>query len=210
MELYFSPLACSMATRIALYEAGGAATYTEIDPKTKRVVATGADYREIYALGLVPALRADDGELIVENAAVLQYVAARHPSLGPATAAGATRLQQWLCFIGTELHKALFVPLLDKSAPPEVKQYALAKGKSRLAYLDRQLAGREALLDAFGVADAYLATILTWTLVTPVSLAEYPAIQAYFARIRERPSYAKAFAEERELFALEQARHASA
>jgi glutathione S-transferase len=79
MELYFSPLACSMATRIALYEAGSTATYLEVDPKTKTVLKDGSDFRTINPLGLVPTLRTDDGVVLTENAAILQYVAERQP-----------------------------------------------------------------------------------------------------------------------------------
>jgi glutathione S-transferase len=88
MDLYFSPLACSLASRIALYEAGGEARFIEVDPKSKRT-PDGADYREIYPLGLVPLLRLDDGSLLRENAAILQYIAARYPQaqLAPAGAA---------------------------------------------------------------------------------------------------------------------------
>src|ERR1041384_8354093 len=82
MDLYFSPLACSMATRIALYEAGEAATYLEVDPKTKVVQQDGSDFRQVNPLGLVPTLRTDDGTVLTENAAILQYVADRFPKAG--------------------------------------------------------------------------------------------------------------------------------
>jgi glutathione S-transferase len=120
MDLYFSPLACSMATRIAFYEAGEAATYLEVDPKTKLVQNDGSNFRDVNPLGLVPTLRTDDGAVLTENAAILQYVAARFPKsgLGTSSASERSRLHQWLCFIGTELHKGLFVPLLDKKAGP--------------------------------------------------------------------------------------------
>ena len=117
MDLYFSPLACSMATRIAFYEAGGTANYLEVDPRTKVVQTDGSDFRRINSLGLVPTLRTDDGAVLTENAAILQYVADRFPDAGIGAAPGMerSRLHQWLCFIGTELHKGLFVPLLDRS-----------------------------------------------------------------------------------------------
>ena len=79
MDLYFSPLACSLATRISLYEAGADARFIEVDPKTKRIVADGSDYLTVYPLGMVPAIRMDDGALLTENAAILQYVAERFP-----------------------------------------------------------------------------------------------------------------------------------
>jgi glutathione S-transferase len=211
MQLYFSPLSCSMATRISLYEAGAEATYTEVDPKTK-LTRDGKDFREIHPLGLVPAVRTDEGELLMENAAILQYVARHYPSanLAPAEDQGSTRLQQWLCFIGTELHKALFVPLLDSKAPEGAKAYALEKGQSRLAFVDKHLSGREFLLDRFSVADAYLFTVLHWSVATPVDLTKWPALAAYFARLRERPTIAKALKEERVLYAEELARHKAA
>lgn len=208
MQLYYSPLACSMAARIAFYEADADATFIEVDPKTK-LTRDGKDFREIHPLGLVPTLRTDDGDILTENAAILQYVADFFPraKLAPTDRMERARLHEWLCFIGTELHKALFGPLLDAKAPEAAKAYALEKGASRLAHLEKHLTGREFLLDRFSVADAYLFTVLNWTVVTPIDLKKWPAISAYVARLRDRPSVAKAFAEERTLYAEEQARH---
>jgi glutathione S-transferase len=215
MEFYFSPLACSMATRIALAEAGGSANLIEIDPITKRTLAGDEDYLAIYPLGMVPALRTDDGELLTENAAILQYVADRFPGSGLAPPAsdsiGRAKLQQWLCFIGTELHKALMTPLLDPKAPEEVKAYVVRKYASRLAYLEGYLEGREFLLDRFTVADAYLATVLNWTQATPqIDLVNYPVVRAYLNRMRSRPSVAAALGVEAPLFRAEIARHKAA
>jgi glutathione S-transferase len=208
MQLYFSPLSCSLATRISFYDAGAEATYIEVDPKTKRT-SEGGDFREVNPLGLVPTLRTDDGDILTENAAILQHVAEVLPraKLAPTDSKGRSRLQQWLCFIGTELHKALFMPLLDAKAPDAAKAYALEKGASRLAYLEAHLTGREFLLDGFSVADAYLFTVLNWCQVTPIDLKKYPAVSAYATRLRERPSIAKAFAEEAKLYAEELKRH---
>jgi glutathione S-transferase len=213
MDLYFSPLACSMATRIALYEAGANATYLEVDPKTKKVQSDGSDFRSVNPLGLVPTLRTDDGVVLTENAAILQYVADRFPKAGIGAEPGIarSRLHQWLCFIGTELHKGLFVPLLDKKAAPEVKGYVLEKNLSRLDYLEAYLKGREYLLEHFSVADAYLVTVINWTMATPpVELAKWPVVKAYYERMRARPSVAKAIAEEFELYKAELARHKAA
>jgi glutathione S-transferase len=211
MELYFSPLACSMATRIALYEAGADARFVQVDGKTKRT-QEGSDYLAINPLGLVPAIRTDDGVVMTENAAVLQYVADRFPDAGLAPRPGVdrSRLQQWLSFIGTELHKALFVPLLDRNAPDATKTYTLEKGESRLAYLNNYLAGRDYLLDRFSIADAYLFTVLNWNIATPVDLARWPAVKDYYTRMRGRPSITRALAEEHALYAEEQARHKAA
>jgi glutathione S-transferase len=213
MDLYFSPLACSMATRIALYEASAEARYLEVDPKTKVVQNDGSNFREVNPLGLVPTLRTDDGLVLTENAAILQYVADRFPQAGISTGLGIdrSRLHQWLCFIGTELHKGLFVPILDRNAPPEMKTYVLGKGLSRLDYLENYLKGREFLLDHFSVADAYLVTVINWTMATPpIELAKWPTVKAYYERLRARPSIARAVAEEFKLYQAELARHKAA
>jgi glutathione S-transferase len=213
MDLYFSPLACSMATRVAFYEAGADATYLEVDPKTKRVQEDNSDFHAINPLGLVPTLRTDDGAILTENAAILQHVAERFADSGIGATPGLerARLQQWLCFIGTELHKGLFVPLLLKTAHPEVHAFALSKQLSRLDYLDGYLANREYLLDRFTVADAYLVTVINWTKVTPpIDLGKWPNIKAYYERLRQRPSIAKAMADEFELYKAELARHKAA
>jgi glutathione S-transferase len=213
MDLYFSPLACSMATRVALYEAGAEANYLEVDPPTKKVLKDGSDFRTVNPIGLVPTLRTDEGVVLTENAAILQYVADRFPKsgLGAAQCIDRTRLHQWLCFIGTELHKGLFVPVLDRKAPQEVKAYVLEKNLARLDYLDGYLKGRDFLLDHFSVADAYLVTVINWTMATPpIELAKWPNLKAYYERLRQRPSVAKAVAEEFELYKVEQARQKAA
>ena len=211
MELYFAPLACSMATRIALYEAGGSARFIEVDNKAKRLV-DGGDFLAINPLGYVPVIRTDDGELLTENSAILQHVAARFPEAGLAPANGIerSRLQAWLCFIGTELHKGLFTPLLDRKAPEAAKQYAISKYASRLDYLNTYLDGREFLLDRFGVADAYLTTVLNWSRATTIDLERWPTVKDYFDRMRRRPAIARAMSEEGALFMQEQARHKAA
>jgi len=213
MDLYFSPLACSMATRIALYEAGAQARYLEVDPKSKKVLQDESDFFSVNPLGLVPTISTDDGLVLTENAAILQYVADRFPDAGIGSGAGIerSRLHQWLCFIGTELHKGLFAILLDRKAPADVHAYTLKKGLSRLDYLNNYLEGREFLLDHFSVADAYLGTILNWTMATPqIDLTKWPAINDYLARFKTRPSVMKALAEEFELYKAEIARHKAA
>jgi glutathione S-transferase len=215
MDLFFSPLACSMSARIALIEAGASVNPLEVDPHTKRLLATGEDYRAINPLGYVPALRLDDGSVLTENAAILQFIADAHPAAGlappesdrPARA----RLRQWLSFIGTELHKALFLPLLGRETPPEVKAWTFRKYSSRLAYLDDKLEGREFLLDRFSVADAYLVTVLNWTQATPeIDLAAYPNVKAYLERTRQRPSVVEALGIELPQFRAEMARRQAA
>jgi glutathione S-transferase len=208
MKLYFSPLACSLASRIACYEAGAEASFIEIDPPTKKTL-DGLDYRSVSALGLVPALVTDAGDTILENAAILQHIAELYPArrLIPLEPLARTRMRQWLSFIGTELHKALYVPLLDRKAPDAVKAYALSKAESRLGWVAQNLEGRDYLLGEFSVADAYLFAVLNWSSVTPVDLSPWPVIKAYQARLHARPEVARAFAHERELYSRELARH---
>lgn len=204
MELFFSPLACSMASRITLYEAGATVTFTEVDTKAKRT-SSGQDYHEINPLGLVPALRLPDGNLLFENAAILQTLADLHPQAALAPRSGFARsvLQQWLSFIGTELHKALFVPLFDKTQADDSREKIMSAGAKRLNVLNAHLEGREFLLDAWSVADAYLTTVLNWHAFTGVDLARWPAVRSYLERMCARPATARALAEERALYAQE-------
>jgi glutathione S-transferase len=209
MDLYFSPMACSLASRIALYEVGAKdAQFIEVDAKTKRT-ADGANYFDVYPLGLVPLIRLDDGSLLSENAAILQYIAARYPQsqLAPKDEIERAHLQQWLCFIGTELHRGFFIPLFDQKAPEGTRQHILKKYESRLNYLNDHLTGREYLLDRFTVADAYLYTILNWTVPLNVDLSRWPAIKSYREFLQTRPSIATAFLEEMALYKAELARH---
>ncbi len=215
MELYFAPLACSMSARIALNEAGAAIDLVEVDTQAGRIVATGEDYRAINPLGYVPALRLDDGTVLTENSAILQYIADQYPEAQLAPPAsdrvGRAKLRQWLSFISAELHKGLMTPLLGDKTPPEVKAWTLNKYAPRLAYLDAKLKDREFLLDRFSVADGYLTTVLNWTRATPqIDLSAYANVKAYLERMRARPSVANALATEIPLFHAEVARRKAA
>ena len=210
MELYFSPLACSLATRIAFYEAGYDARYVQVDTKRKRV-EDGSDFFEINPLGQVPVLRTDDGTLLFENTAVLPYVADRLPAakLAPIGGLERARLQQWLGFVGTELHKAVFVTLLDPDASTEVKRYAREKLPLRMDTLQAHLAEREWLLDSFSVADIYLAVVLSWARYCGVDLSPWPAARGLLERVSARPAAARGFAEEAELYRAEAERQSA-
>ena len=216
MKVYFAPLACSMASRVALAEAGATAEFVEVDLLTKTLLATGEDYLAIHPLGVVPALRLDDGTLITENVAILQYLADAFPAARlappPSDRLGRARLQQWLSFVASELHRALMAPLLNRQTPPEVRAWAFGRyANSRFAYLDQQLDGRSFLLEAFSVADAYLATVLNWTRAIPeIDLAPYANVNAYLDRLRARPSIAAALAYEMPLYKAEIARRKAA
>jgi glutathione S-transferase len=207
MELYFAPLACSLATRIALYEAGAPARFTQADTRSKKLL-DGSDFFAINPMGQVPALRLDDGSILTENTAILQYVAERFPqaALAPTGGRERARLQQWLGFIGTELHKAIFIPLLDDKAAAEVKAYARDKIGLRMAIVQTHVRDREYVLDTFSIADAYLTTILNWASASKVDLQQWPEVYAYYQRMLKRPSIARAVAEEFALYKEEQAR----
>jgi glutathione S-transferase len=211
MELYFSPLACSLATRIALYEAGAPAVFTAVDLRAGKT-ADGADFRTINPLGQVPVLRAENGDLITENPVVLQYVADHCPGAGLAPDSGPERyrLQLWLNFVTSELHKLVFTPLLNRNSNDGARAFARDQIGPRLDYLNAHLGGREFLLDRFTVADAYLVTVLNWTRATNIDLTQWPAVLAYYKRMHQRDSVARAFAEELAMYQEEQAKATAA
>ena len=211
MELYFAPLACSLSARIALYEAGAAATFHQVDTHTKRL-AEGGDFLGLAPQGQVPVLKTDSGDLLTENPVVLQAIADAYPHAGLIPPAGLPRyrVQQWLSFVTSELHKFVYIALLDDAAPEGAKQYARDKAVPRLAYLDAHLTGREFLLDRFTVADGYLFTILNWSGAGGIDLARWPAVEAYYKRLLQRPAIAKALTEELALYRAEQARRKAA
>lgn len=200
MDVYFSPLACSLASRITLYESGQEAQFQRVDTRAGKT-ASGEDYRKINPKGLVPALRTDDGAVLTENAAILQYLADRRPEAKLAPGGFARyQLQQWLSFIGSELHKTVFTPLLSPTHSAEGKAKAREAAAERMAYLNEHLTGRDWLLDDFSVADAYLAAVLNWNQAVKLDFSIYPAIQAYQARLMTRPAVQKAVGEEFALY----------
>lgn len=210
MELYFAPLACSLATRIALYEIGMEARFIQVDTRSKRI-ADGQDFLAINPMGQVPVLRTDDGRLLTENAAILQFVAESHPAAGliPEDRFGQAELRKWLSFVASELHTGIFHPLLGVESPEGAKDHARSKIKRRFTLLDTHLAGREFLLDRVSVADAFLFTVLNWTAVSDIDLTLWPAVNAYHRGLRQRPAFARAFAEERALYLEQQAKRAA-
>jgi len=211
MDFYFAPLACSMATRIALYELDAPAKFIYVDIHTNpdtRLLADGSDYYSINPMGQVPAIRTDAGELITENPVVLQYVADLYPQGGLAPSGGLERyhLQQWLNFISTELHKATYIPLLNRGNPDGAKEFARKKLPLRLGYLSKHLETRDFMVEWFSIADCYLVTVLNWSTAAGIDLAEWPVILDYCQRMRQRPSVAKAIADETPIYAEEMER----
>jgi glutathione S-transferase len=186
MKLYYAPGACSLSPHIVAREAGIPLELEKVDLGAKQT-ASGEDYRQVNPKGYVPALRLDDGSVLTEGPAIVQYLADRKPAAGLAPHAGTIeryRLQEWLGFLNSEIHKtwgALYNPKADRG--PVVERLS-----QRLAYLEEILKGRPYLLPGgFSVADAYLFTLLNWAGFTNVDLSPYPSLVNYVERIASRP-----------------------
>ena len=197
MKLYISPGACSLASNIALREAGIPFETAKVDKRTKRV--DGVDFTEINPKGYVPALRLDNGQVLTENVAVLQYIADQNPASKLAPPAGTMeryRLQEWLSFINSELHKS-FSPLFSTEATEDTKTYARNYLTKRLNYLQGALGDKTYLMgDQFTIADAYLFTVLGWGTHVGVDMAKWPNLNSYVERIRARPHVIEALTAE--------------
>jgi len=190
MKLYYSPGACSLSPHIALQEAGLA--YTPVLASTKsHKLQDGTDYYTINALGYVPVLELDNGERLREGPAIVQYIADQVPDkqLAPANGTLARyRLQEWLTFIGTELHKG-FSPLFNPSTPEDYKPMVRERLLQRLQWVDSQLAGKQYLMgDQFTVADGYLFTVTNWTQPTKLDISGLANLAAYRERVGARPA----------------------
>jgi len=189
MKLYYSPGACSLSPHIVAIEAGIPIELEKVD-LAQHKTESGQDYMAVNPKGYVPALRLNDGSVLTEGPAIVQYLADQKPGSGLAPAAGTIeryRLQEWLAFIGTELHK-LFGGLFNKASTEEVKNTTKTNINKRLAYLNDQLAGRQYLMGGtFTVADAYAFTIVNWTNFVGIDLKAYPNLAAYQARVAGRP-----------------------
>ncbi|HUR42116.1 MAG TPA: glutathione transferase GstA [Verrucomicrobiae bacterium] len=190
MKLFYSPGACSLSPHIVAREAGLALDLEKVDLKAKKT-ASGADYRAINPKGYVPALQLDDGTVLTEGPAIVQYLADQAPVTGLAPANGSLaryRLQEWLNFISTEIHKQ-FSPLFNPAATPEVRQAQVEKLGQRFDWLEPQLAGGQFLMgERFTAADAYLFTVVNWAGVVKMDLSKWPNLTAYRKRVGERPA----------------------
>ena len=189
MKLYYSPGACSLSPHIALREAGLAFDAETVDLSSKKT-KSGADYRAINPKGAVPALQLDNGQVLTEGSAIVQYIADQKPAAKLAPAAGSLeryRLQEWLNYIASEIHKG-FSPLFNPKATDEWKQLIKNQLAAKFDYLSKQLQGKDYLMGAFSVADGYLFTILGWTKHFDIDLAKWPVLAQYYERVAARPA----------------------
>jgi glutathione S-transferase len=199
MKLYYAPGACSLAVHITLRELGlpFEAIAVSLARKTTR---DGRDYTAINPKGYVPALELEGGAILTEVTAILQYLADLKPEAGLAPPNGTlerTRLQEWLGFINSELHKG-FGPLFNPGSPEATRESARTLIARRLGYVAQVLAGSPYLQGAgYTVADAYLGTVLGWTGLVGIELAGWPQLVEYQARIEARPAVAAARAAEK-------------
>ena len=190
LQLYFSPMACSLASRIALMEAGIEARYHLVHLWSKKVLENDGDFWAVSSKGAVPVLVLESGEKLTENAAVLQYIADLRPDLGLAPRPGDPdryRLQEWLSFVGTEIHKAFLFPTFWY-ANDAAKASARERIGQNLSVAALHLESRQYLVgEHFTVADAYLAWSLLLLKRGGVEVARWPSLVGYLDHIRKRP-----------------------
>ncbi|HET7155282.1 MAG TPA: glutathione transferase GstA [Hyphomicrobiaceae bacterium] len=190
MKLYYSPGACSLSPHIVLNEAGLPFEKIKADTKTK-VLPDGSDYRSVNPLGYVPLLELDDGTRITEGPAIVQYIADQVPAKKLAPPNGTmerVKLQTWLNFVTSELHKG-FSPLFNPSMPDEAKKIFRERLGTRFAYLDKHLASNDYLMGKdFSVADAYAFVVSNWAGRVDVDLSSHANVLAWRKRVGARPA----------------------
>ncbi len=194
MKLYFSPGACSLSPHIVAREAGLDIDLIKTDLKTKHT-ADGGDFTAINGKGYVPTLQLDNGQILTEGPAIVQYLADQKPASGLAPAAGTMeryRVQEWLNFITSEIHKG-FSPLFNPDASADWKAAAKANLAQRFEFIDRHLEGKRYLMgDKFTVPDAYLFTVANWGQWAGVDIGQWPNVKAHHACVAARPKVQEA------------------
>ncbi len=190
MKLYYGKGTCSLAAHIALHEAGLAAEIMRVDIKTK-VMEDGGDFFQVNPKGYVPALALDDGQVLTEVAAVLQYLADLKPASKLAPPAGTMeryRLIEWLTFLSSEVHKG-FSPLFSPETPEDYKPVVRTRLATRQAFVNEHLQGRQYLMgDTFTVADAYLFVTTTWSKLVQVDISSCAELLQFQERVAARPA----------------------
>jgi len=190
MKLYYSPGACSLSPHIALHEAGLPHELVKVDLRAKKTEG-GDDFTSINPKGQVPALQLDNGEMLTEGPVIVQAIADKVPGKNLAPAAGTPeryRLQEWLNFITTELHKN-FSPLFQPAIPDDVKTFFKDRIMGKFRYADTKLAGQDYLMGKqFTVADGYLFVMLKWAERTGIDLSALKNLMAFKDRVAARPN----------------------
>ncbi len=197
MKLYYSPASCALAPHIAATEAGAPLELVKVDLRAHKT-ETGEDYYAINPRGYVPMLELDDGTRLTEASVLVQVIADTNPAanLIPASGMARVKVQSWLAFIATELHKG-FSSLWDPSAPEETKASARKRLAMRYEELNRVLGHQQYIAgDTFTVADGYAFTVTNWTRFHSIDLAPYPNVQAWMARVGQRPKVIEAMKQE--------------
>jgi glutathione S-transferase len=198
MKLFYSSGACSLSPHIVAQEAGIELRLQKVDVKTKSIASQG-DYLAINPKGYVPALELDDGQVLTEGPVIVQYLADLKPEKGlapPAGTLGRYRLQEWLGYINSELHKT-YSPLFRPDIPAETRAERLAYLNKRYTLVEKQLTGRPFIFgDNFTVADAYLFTVTNWAGAVKLDLAPFPNVRAFQERVAARPAVKAAMKEE--------------
>jgi glutathione S-transferase len=194
MKLYYAPGACSLSPHIVAREAGIPLELKKVDLKAK-TLAEGGDYLKVNGKGYVPALELEDGSVLTEGPAIVQYLADQRPESGLAPAAGSIeryRLQEWLNFITSELHKA-FGTFFNPAVTPEWRKGVSDRLELRCSWLAKQLDGKPYVMgEKFSVADAYLFTILNWAPMLKFDLGKWPSLLEYQKRVAQRPKVQEA------------------
>jgi glutathione S-transferase len=193
MKLYYMPGACSLAPHIALREAGIQFDLERVgrDKQTE----SGEDYLSVNSKGSVPALKLDNGEVLTEAGVIQQYIGDNAPEKNLVPPAGTVeryRLQEWLNYIASEVHKG--IGQLFNPAMPEDYKVIVKTGlaQRQLPFLEKALAGRDYLLGQFSVADGYLFTVLNWTNIHKIDLSGFPNISTFMKRLAARPAVREA------------------
>ena len=198
MKLYYSPGACSLSPHIVLAESGLAFDLDKVDFHTMKT-ERGADFSKINPKGYVPVIELDNGQVLTEGSAIVQYLADQVPQKKLAPPAGTMeryRLQEWLNFIATELHKG-YSPLFNSKLPDDMRAKSVDRLGARIGIAAKQLEKSSYLMgDAFTVADAYLFTILRWSPRVELDLSPWPVLSGYQKRVAERPAVHAALAAE--------------
>jgi glutathione S-transferase len=193
MKLYYAPGACSLSPHIVARELGLPIELKKVNTKDKTIEG-GGDFWKVNPRGYVPALELDNGQVLTEGPAIVQYLADQKADAGLAPKWGSVeryRLQEWLNFLTSEIHKS-FSPLFKPNTPEEYKKIAKENLAGRFDWLDKQLASKEYLLGSFSVADAYLFVLLGWTKPTQIDLSRWPNLAAFHKRVGSRPKVKEA------------------